>query len=201
MNSNQMTKLNGSLKKVANMTEFKSQLLRLSEQLLNPLLVIVAATLLRLAPHQPNVAPITAMALFGGAYLSRKSAVVIPLTAMLISDMFLGFHDTIVWVYVSFGLIAGIGMLLRKKIEFRTVFIATMSSSILFYLVTNFGVWAMGTMYSKDFSGLMQSYIMALPFFRNTLLGDIFYSGVFFGGYELLTALMRRNLLASPVSK
>ena len=169
--------------------------------LLNPFLLITAGALLRLAPHEPNVAPISAMALFGGAYLSRKSALIFPLLVMVVSDLFLGFHDTIGWVYASFILIALIGMTLHTRVSIGTVLFATVSSSILFYLITNFGVWATGTMYSKDLSGLLQSYTMAIPFFRNTFLGDVFYTGVFFGGYELLSAYAKRNLLAPAMSK
>lgn len=148
--------------------------------------VIAAAVLLRLVPHVPNVAPIGAMALFGGAQLPKKHALTLPIGAMLVSDIFLGFHNTMVWVYASFILTVLIGMLLRSRVSAGNVILASLASSVLFYLITNFGVWLFGSMYPKTLSGLMQSYIMGLPFFRNTLLGDLFYNGVFFGGYALL---------------
>lgn len=159
---------------------------------ISPFSVIVAAVLLRLVPHEPNVAPIGAMALFGGAYLSKKYALTLPILAMFVSDIFLGFHNTIGWVYGSFILTGLIGGLLRNRANPGNVLFASLSSSVLFYLITNFGVWFSGSMYPKDFSGLMQSYLMALPFFRNTLLGDLFYNGVFFGGYAILKSRFSR---------
>lgn len=176
---------------------FKSWVLK---SLLNPFLVITAASLLRLAPHEPNVAPISAMALFGGAYLSRKSALIFPILAMVASDLFLGFHDTIGWVYVSFLLIALMGMALKNRTNFRNIVLATLGGSVLFYLITNFGVWYSTPLYSKDLGGLMNSYLMAIPFFRNTLMGDLFFSGLFFGAYELLKSKSLNYLLAHSQS-
>lgn len=153
---------------------------------ISPFSVIAAAVLLRLVPHEPNVAPIGAMALFGGSYLPKKYALPIPILTMFVSDIFLGFHNTIAWVYGSFILIGLIGMLLKNRVNPGNVLLASLASSVLFYLITNFGVWFNGSMYPKTLSGLLQSYVLALPFFRNTLLGDLFYSGVFFGGYALV---------------
>ena len=158
--------------------------------LVSPTLIIIAAVLLRLVPHEPNVAPIGAMALFGGAYLSKKQALTIPIFVMIISDLFLGFHTTVFWVYGSFLLTGVLGLLLRDKVSLTSVLWASLASSIIFYLITNFGVWFSTSLYPKTFQGLSQSYLMALPFFRNTLLGDLFYNGVFFGGYALVKSFV-----------
>lgn len=155
-------------------------------RILSPLLIIIFAVVMRLLPHPPNVAPIAAMALFGGVYLNKKYALVVPLIAMFISDIFLGFYPEIVFVYGSFLLIGLIGLWLRSHKTFRNVLCASVISSILFFLITNFGVWLMGTMYDKSFAGLLEAYIMGLPFFRNTLLGDLAYVGLFFGSYEYM---------------
>lgn len=159
------------------------------KNVISPLLIIIFAVLLRLLPHPPNVAPIAAMALFGGAYLNKHYALVVPLVALFLSDIFLGFYSGMIFVYGSFFLIGLIGLWVQKHKSFRNVILASLGSSILFYLITNFGVWLTGTMYAKSLNGLFESYIMGLPFFRNTLLGDLGYVGLFFGGYELVLRL------------
>jgi len=151
-----------------------------------PVVIIIFAALMRLVPHPPNVAPIAAMALFGGAYLNKRYALIVPLVALFLSDIFLGFYSGMIFVYGSFFLTGLIGLWLKNHKTLQNIILASLTSSILFFLITNFGVWVTGTMYAKSFSGLMESYIMGLPFFRNTLLGDLGYVGVFFGGYALV---------------
>lgn len=158
--------------------------------LAGPLPIIIAAALMRLVPHPANFAPVAAMALFGGAYLPKKYALALPLLAMVISDVFLGFHSTIVWVYSSYVLIGILGMRLRNNVHASAVFFTTLSSSLLFYLITNFGVWMTTEMYAKTWEGLLQCYVMGLPFLRNTLLGDGFYTALFFGGYYLFNRII-----------
>lgn len=151
-----------------------------------PLILILIGVVARLIPHSPNVAPITAMALFGGAYLPKKYAIAIPLAAMLISDYFIGFHGTIIYVYGSFAAIGLMGLWLREKRSPGKILTLSLAASLLFYLVTNFGVWANPhSWYPHNLQGLMQSYIMGLPFLRNTIVGDVGYTALFFGGYEL----------------
>ena len=163
--------------------------------LLPALVIILFAVVLRLVPHPANVAPIAAMALFGGLYLNKNYALVVPFLAMVVSDIFLGFHDTMIFVYGSFLLIGYIGLLVRNKKSVQTIFLASLAGSILFFIVTNFGVWFMGNLYPKTFSGLMQSYMYALPFFRNTLLGDLLYVGLFCGAYEIITKVVQNKKL------
>ncbi len=150
-----------------------------------PISIIFIAVIARLIPHVPNFAPIAAVALFGGTYLPKKFAFIIPLLAMFFSDIFLGFHSTMIYVYGSFVLTTFIGLWIRKNKKISNTILGTFGASILFFLITNFGVWANG-MYSRGIEGLTQSYIMAIPFFRFTLAGDLFYTGIFFVGYELI---------------
>lgn len=161
---------------------------------ISPLLIIIFAVLLRLIPHPPNVAPIAAMALFGGAYLDKKYALVVPLIAMFLSDIFLGFHTTMPFVYGSFLLIGLIGMWLKKRRTIANVIGATFISSLLFFFITNFGVWFIGGLYPKTINGLTNAYFYAIPFFRNTIVGDLFYVGLFFGCYELILRYMNNEL-------
>lgn len=159
------------------------------------LVFILMAVILRFLPHLPNFAPVEAIALFGGTYLSRKTALILPLTAMLISDIFLGFYQipVMVFVYGSFLISVLLGFSIKKNKKWYTILGASIFSAIIFFLLTNFAVWAFTPWYAKTFSGIIQCYIMALPFFRNTLLGDLFYVVVFFGAYELVEVSIRKT--------
>jgi len=155
--------------------------------------VIIIAAILRIIPHPPNIIPITALSLFSGAMIHRKVGFLIPLSAMLLSDIFLGFHSVVPYVYGSFVLITFIGRsLLQEKKGLLRIFSASLSSSVLFFIITNFGVWVTSGMYIKDVNGLMNSYIMGLPFFKNTVFGDLFYSFSLFYGYELSLLLGKK---------
>ncbi len=159
-----------------------------------PVAIILFALLLRLIPHPPNFAPIAAMALFGGAYLNKKYALIVPLVALFVSDIVIGFHSTMPFVYGSFILIGLIGIWLQKRKSLQFVFGSTIFSSILFFVITNFGVWSVGDLYPRTLDGLIRSYYLALPFFRNTVIGDLIFVGLFFGSFELALRLLQRNL-------
>ncbi len=150
-------------------------------------ILIALAAFSRLIPHPMNFAPITAIALFGGVYFNGKYSPILPLGALLISDLFLGFYDGILWVYGSFLLVVVIGLLIRRYKTVPVVFGATIVSSLLFFLITNFGVWQAGLFYTKDLTGLVECYAAAIPFYRNAVLGDLFYVTMMFGAYELVT--------------
>ena len=147
--------------------------------------LIIFATLTRFMPHPPNFTPIIAMGLFGGAYLKdTRWAILLPVVAMLIADFFLGFHGTMIWVYCSLIIISSIGFVLKNRITLINGAIATLGGSLLFFLVTNFGVWASSIFYPKTFIGLISCYAAGLPFFGNTLAGCVIYSSLMFFGYE-----------------
>ncbi len=171
------------------------------------LLAIVGISILaRLLPHPPNFAPIAALALFAGVYASKISRwyLFTPLAAMLASDLFLGFYEwkTMAVVYGSFFAIGLIGLLVQVfKARLQTLVLGTLAGSILFYLTTNFAVWAFSGMYALTFDGLMLSYYMALPFFKFTLLGDLFYAGIFFGVYEFAKSLRYKYLFKAQESE
>jgi hypothetical protein len=148
--------------------------------------MVLVAAVLRLLPHYPNFTPIAGMALLGGTYFSnKKTAFIIPFTAMFLSDIFLGFHSNMWGVYLSFGIIVMIGFSFLHSKKISHVFLATVTSSVLFFAITNFSFWISGGIYSLNFSGLTECIIAAIPFFRNTLLGDLLYTGVLFGIFEL----------------
>jgi hypothetical protein len=157
-------------------------------------LLIVAAALMRLIPHPANFVPITAIALFGGAYLlDRRMAYLLPLGALVLSDLWLGFHAQMWLVYACFMAVVWIGTRLQGHRGVLPVAGATVASSVLFYLVTNLGVWALAGLYPHTLDGLLVCYVAAIPFFHNALLGDLFYVGLLFGGFSLLDRRLSRG--------
>lgn len=156
--------------------------------------IIGSAVVLRLIPHVPNFAPIGAMALFGGAHLQKRYAFFLPLLVMILSDIFLGFSASTPSVYVSFLITVGIGMWLKNHSSMQNIILASLISSTIFYLLTNFNFWYPQALYPRTFSGMMESYIMALPFFRPTVFGDLFYTTLFFGGYELIQQYLKMQI-------
>jgi hypothetical protein len=153
-------------------------------------LVLIAAAS-RLIPHPPNMTPIAAVALFGGAYFSDKwLAFLVPLTALFLSDLALGFYHHMEIVYLSFAFIVAIGLWLHKHRGALPIAGAVLVSSVLFFVITNFGVWALDALYPKTWYGLVACYVAAIPFFRNALLGDLLYTGVLFGSFALLERLL-----------
>jgi hypothetical protein len=152
---------------------------------------IFLAAIFRLVPHPPNFSPIAAMALFGGAYLPRRGlAFVAPLGAMLVSDAVLGFHGGMPVVYASVAMIVAVGFLLSAKRTAGWIATAAVASSVLFYAVTNLGVWALGDMYPKTASGLAACYVAGIPFFQNSLIGDLVFTGLLFGGFAIAERLV-----------
>ncbi|MFN3556379.1 MAG: DUF6580 family putative transport protein [Bacteroidales bacterium] len=162
------------------------------KNILSPKVLVVAgiiafAAIMRLVPHYPNFTPIAAIALFGGAHLGRKwLAFFVPLFALFVSDLILGFHSFMIPVYVSFALVVLLGNLVGKNIRVSTVLGGSLGASLLFFLITNFAVWAGSPYYPQTFAGLIQSYTMAIPFFHTSILGDLFYSTLFFGSFYLI---------------
>jgi hypothetical protein len=153
--------------------------------------LILLAALSRLLPHPPNMVPITAMALFGGVYLERRLAFVLPLVALLVSDYFLGFYHGMPWVYAGFAGAGLIGLWLRNHRGVMSTIGATLAGSTIFFLLSNFGVWASGQVaYPPTIGGLVECYVAAIPFFRNALLGDLLYVGALFGLFELSARLV-----------
>ncbi len=161
----------------------------MSSKILTPRFLLIAALIIvaasfRLFTNIPNFTPIAAIALFGGAYLSKKPyAFLLPFTALFITDLIIGFHSLMFAVYLSFALTVGIGILMRKNIRVLTVLGGAVSSALIFFLITNFAVWLTTPYYTKDLTGLMHCYTMAIPFFHNGLLGDLMYSSVLFGSF------------------
>lgn len=152
--------------------------------------MILAGAASRLIPHPPNVASITAVALFGGAYLTDKRlSLIVPLAALFLSDLILGFYSHMEVVYGSFLLVVCLGFWLQRKRSALRIAGAAIASSVIFFVITNFGVWAFSSLYPKTAAGLLACYLAAIPFFQNTLVGDALYTAVLFGGFALAEKL------------
>jgi hypothetical protein len=152
--------------------------------------LIFAAAFSRFIPHPPNFAPILAIALFGGAYFNNRiMAFAVPLIAMLASDLVFGFHSALVFVYLSFAAAVLLGMLIRNRKSAVGIAGLSIASSVIFYIVTNFGVWLGFGLYPMNLAGLIECYAMALPFFKYTLAATLIYSTALFGGFELIKRL------------
>lgn len=152
---------------------------------------IFVAAMSRLFPHIPNFTPIAAMALFGAVYFENKiTAILIPLATMFLSDAALefttgwGFHNTIVYVYISFILTSCIGLWVKRNTTVQTIAIGSIASSVMFFIITNFGVWAAGG-FAGGLTGMNATYVMGIPYFAPTLLGDVFFNSILFGIFYL----------------
>lgn len=158
--------------------------------------LLMLGVISRLIIHLPNFTPIIALALFGGVYLRKRQAVILPVLMMVIADLFIGIDATFPFTWGSMALIALIGLWVRKNKSFATVAGSSLLSPVLFFLVTNFGVWLVQNMYPHTFAGLVECYVMAIPFFGSTLVSTVVYTAVLFGGYECAAARLQKTRLA-----
>lgn len=155
---------------------------------------IAVAAALRLVPHPPNFTPIGAMALFSGAYLGRKwLALAAPLGALLLSDLALGFYEGMWIQYLAVAFVAVLGWtILSKRRGAVRVGLAAIAGSLIFFVLSNFGVWAVSDMYPHTAAGLAACFTAAIPFYQNSLAGDLFYAALLFGGFTVLEKAVPR---------
>ncbi len=141
----------------------------------------------RLVVHPWNVTPVTAVALFAGAHLARRWALVLPLAIVAASDLALGWHSTVPFTWSAFLMVGLLGRRLRVRVTPARVLGTAAAGSVLFFLWTNLGVWLAEDLYPRTAQGLWACYVAAVPFFRGTLLGDLIYTAVLFSAFALLT--------------
>lgn len=154
----------------------------------------------RLVEHMPNFAPITALAVISGYYLRGRWSWLVPMLAMLLSDAIIGFYSLPVMVSV-YGCYLAAWALARNASALTSLAWRTLTSSILFFVVTNAAVWAYSGMYSKTFAGLLQSYIMAIPFFRASFASDMIYTAVFVAIVQAVLSYQSKSLTTSEYAK
>ncbi|MFT4682113.1 MAG: hypothetical protein ACI9YU_001968 [Flavobacteriales bacterium] len=151
--------------------------------------IIAIAALLRISGILPeNVNPVAAIALFGGALFANKiHGLIIPLAIMFLSDLYIGLHDLMIPVYLGFIIIGMIGFAIRKNPSIGRALVGAGIGSILFFIITNGAVWMSSGFYTQNIGGLIDCYVSGLPFFRNTLIGDMIFTSVLFGSYHAAT--------------
>ena len=164
-------------------------------------MMISIGVISRFMPHWHNFTAVGAMGIFGAAYLDKKiwgylSVLIILFSSDLLLnnlvyghyfDHFVLFNQNSIWVYSGFLVMVLLGHILLKKIRISNLLVVSISGSVLFFLLTNFGVWAQGVLYPKTWAGLMLSYASGLPYFLNTLISNVMYCCLFFGLYEFYT--------------
>ena len=162
----------------------------LMKRINNVRLVVLSALIFGLAflniffKDIPNFSPIAAIALFSGTFFSNKKlAFLIPIAAIFISDLFVGLHSLMWAVYLSFALVVVLGTTIKRVAPLKVVGLSLLGSC-LFFVITNFAVWAQGSFYPSSFGGLMECYYMGLPFFKNTLIGDLSFNVVLFTAFS-----------------
>jgi hypothetical protein len=173
---------------------FRSHMRR--DAALTPDLVLAVALIgldvfARLVPHTLHFTPVAASALFAAATLRRRGfSLAVPLIALALSDAVLGFYDWRVMavVYAASAAPAAIALCVGRLRSPFVLLVLACTSSVVFFLATNFAVWAFEAMYPRDLAGLGACYVTALPFFKNTIAGDLFWTCVLFGGRELFHA-------------
>lgn len=163
-------------------------------------LIVVLSAFSRLIPHMPNFSPLGAIGLFGAAHFSKRwQSFLIPIAATWISDLFINnviyaqyypsftwFYEGFYWQYGTYLLITLVALFIFKKVNTQRVLFGALTSTVLFFLITNLGCFFGNPTYPQNFGGLMACYVVAIPFLKGTLLGDLFYSGLLFGSFALL---------------
>ena len=175
------------------------------------IVLIVLAAISRLLPHPPNVTPIAAIAIFGSFYFSKKWMVyMIPLLTLVFSDFIINnsisrafypniegivwFSPNMIWVYTGFILIITLSKQFLIKLNIKNLFVTTILASLVFFLLTNFGSWMHFGFYPKSIAGLLSCYIAGIPFFLNSILGNLFFVSIMFGAVYLIDSKIARTL-------
>lgn len=144
------------------------------------LALVLFGAVMRILPHLPNMTPVTAIALVGALYVSKRSSILLPIAAVVISDLIIGFYDWRIMasVYASFLVVGFVGQILRRYPTIFAVGLLVFASSAIFFFITNTAVWIFSPWYAKDLSGLLYSYELGIPFWRNMLAGDLLYTAM-----------------------
>jgi hypothetical protein len=171
--------------------------IRVSKTTLLALSLIIIGIALRVIPHTANFAPVGAIALFGGTILSFRTALWLPLVIMVTSDLIIGLHPTVAFTWGGFMLVGLFGATLRNQRNLVRVPVGAISAALIFYIVSNFGVWLEGRLYPATWQGLVDCYVMALPFLRTSLLADLAFSALLFGLYAFVTPAFKSDLVIS----
>ncbi len=170
-------------------------------KLITAVLLIVVAVFGRLLPHAWNATPLIAVSLFAGVYLGRQWALIVPVTAMVISDFFIGFYNPAMMfaVYGAFVLVGLIGFMVRKYKSVPVILVASLFASTTFFFITNAAVWAFNPFYQPGLTGLAEALLAGVPFYKNMLMGDLMYTALLFGAYAAYRNMIRPIFVMNTV--
>ena len=142
-----------------------------------PITLILILALSRLIPHPPNFTPIIAVAILSGYFFKNLYLYFLVLiTSMIVADFFIGFYDNMLVTYITLILISFTFYKVGSKLNYKNLFLFSLFGSLIFFIITNFGVWALGNFYEKNLKGLIECYILAIPFFGNTFLSTLVFA-------------------------
>jgi hypothetical protein len=160
-------------------------------------LIVISGVFYRLYNTVPNFSPIAAIALYSGFLFRKRFSFLIPILIMLVSDFLIGFYylPIMLSVYLSLVIVNLIGFLIKNRVSYFTVTISAFLSSLLFFMITNFSVWFFGNWYQPNLEGFIQCFTNALPFFRNTLVSNLFFSSIFFVMLKVFYYLEKNALI------
>ena len=167
-------------------------------------LIVALAVAARFIPGMENFSPVYAALLFGGAYLKKRDSIWFPVVLLAATDIMLNawvYHESFLWTqslnWLGFAAIAAIGWSLRNRISVRNVLMGSVAGSVAFFIISNFSVWLGWQMYPPTLGGLAACYITGIPFFGNTLISAVLFSGILFGAYEFYRHRAHSHELAS----
>ena len=154
-----------------------NKLFKFSGKEIFPVCLIFILAFSRLIPHPPNFTPVIAVAIMSSFFFRNIYLSILVLAiSMLLSDIFVGFHKSMIFVYPSLLIINMVFFMVNEKINYKNLFVCSFIGSFMFYIISNFGFWAVEGLYEKNLNGLIQSYFMAIPFFKNTFLSTLIFS-------------------------
>jgi hypothetical protein len=162
--------------------------------------LLVFGIVSRLVVHAWNFTPVIALALFSGVYLKKQQAFLLPLVLFAVTDIILGFHETMLFTWGTILMIVAIGFWVRRNKNFKTILGGGIFSAVLYHITTNFGVWLMTDIYPMTLAGLTECYVAAIPYFRNSLISTLIYGFILFGGYEAVAARVKNTRLSHVLS-
>ena len=149
--------------------------------------LILFAGLFRLIPHSWNFTPLLAACIFSGYKIKPIGlAMFLPLITIFLGDIFIGFYDGMVWVYTAYIVTIAIAIFTSKSNSKQSKIGNIVFGSLSFFLISNLGVWMSGLIYPQNFEGLVACFVAAIPFYKNTIIGTVLYSGVFWGIADIL---------------
>ena len=159
---------------------------RFIKKRMETVLLILIGVLSRLLPHPANMTAVGGVAIYSGAKIDTKKALIITFGTMFLSDAVIGFHSLMWATYGSLMVAVLVGRCVGPRTNVQRIFGGTLAASVIFFIITNFAVWAATPLYVKTLSGFIDCYIMALPFFRNSVIGDFGYTFIIFGSLQFI---------------